>query len=131
MTTIDDVRNEISRLTASLGTIIVKAGARYSEIKQRLDRIDKYRNKELYELYEHDLVAYRDFIIQALALKGLLEALDEALVENMDVGGLLALLCKYRRTIPEFMWEIDWIIDTIREVKRIDWSCITVQMRGW
>ena len=130
MTVIDDVRNEISRLTASLGTIIVKTGARYSEIMQRLSRIDKYRNKELYELYERYLVEYRDFIIQASALKGLLEALDEALVENEDVGGLLALLCKYRRTVPEFIWEIEWIIDVVREVKRIDWSCITVQMRG-
>ena len=131
MTAIDDVRNEISRLTASLETIIVKTGVLYSEIMRRLSRIDKYRNKELYELYERDLVAYRDFIVQASALKGLLEALDEALVENADVGGLLALLCKYRRTIPEFIWEIEWIIDVIREVKRIDWSCITVQMRGW
>lgn len=111
----ETVRREISWVTNSLTSIIIKAGARYLEIKDRLNRIDRNRDKELYALYEHDLAMIEDYIRRASLLKSLLEAVSVAVTNGKDAKGLLEILYKERRSVPEFVWSIEWIIDALKE----------------
>lgn len=109
------VRREISWVTNSLTDLIIKAGARYLEIKGRLSKIDRDRDKELYALYEHDLAMIEDYIRKASLLKALLEAVSVAVTNGKDIKGLLEILYKERRSVPEFMWSIEWITDALKE----------------
>ena len=112
--TVEEVRREIRWISSVLTDSIIKASARYTELKERLRKIDKNRQGDLYALYEHDLALVEDYIMRASVIKSLLEALDTAITNGRDVRGLLDILYEERRAIPEFLWSIEWIVDTLR-----------------
>ena len=112
--TLEEVRRVIRWVSSSLTVSIIKASTRYTELKERLKKIDRNKQGDLYALYEHDLALVEDFITRASVIKSLLEAIDTAITHGKDVRGLLDILYEERRAIPEFLWTIEWIVDTLR-----------------